>query len=341
LVRARALSAVLCLALVPVLSSHSRPAFGAATNQAPAAPLDSFIGEYTNPNDPDTPLSFYVREGKLVAESDRLVPTELTPISATEFEPDGSERDISLYSRCRRSRGERAGFRRIRHVSAHRRARAIMFFTITSGLKHDSHARRRQAARGDSEACDIAGPLPILMQRTPYGVDWNQPRVVLCGAARAGARRLHLRGEDIRGRYKSEGQFVMSGRLPIIMTRKLIDESTDTYDTVAMADQECAGNNGRVGVCWHQLSRLPGHDGGHRSAPGGEGDFAAGAHDRRVDRRRFFSQRRLPPELRLRLRAWHGIDQGATPTWTTEKTRTASPATGSTTFWSAETLRRT
>ena len=39
--------------------------------------------------------------------------------------------------------------------------------------------------------------------------------------------------QDIRGRYKSEGQFVMF-RLPRDKSDpKAIDESTDTYDTIA------------------------------------------------------------------------------------------------------------
>ena len=41
---------------------------------------------------------------------------------------------------------------------------------------------------------DITAPLPILMQRTPYGVDGTNRSLVFCAAARAGARRVHLCG---------------------------------------------------------------------------------------------------------------------------------------------------
>ncbi|MGA2729334.1 MAG: hypothetical protein ABSE96_16120, partial [Terracidiphilus sp.] len=167
MVRARALSAVLCLALVPVLSSHSRPAFGAATNQAPAAPLDSFIGEYTNPNDPDTPLSFYVREGKLVAESDRLVPTELTPISATEFsQTDPKETyhftlDAAGHGANVLASDESATYQRtgepVHHVF-HDYQRTEVMIPMRDGIKLHTVILK---------PADIVGPLPILMQRTP------------------------------------------------------------------------------------------------------------------------------------------------------------------------------
>ena len=58
--------------------------------------------------------------------------------------------------------------------------------------------------------------------------------------------------EDIRGRFKSEGKFVMMR--PMIdrgadhHDPKATDESTDAYDTVAWLLKNVPGNNGRVGV---------------------------------------------------------------------------------------------
>ena len=54
--------------------------------------------------------------------------------------------------------------------------------------------------------------------------------------------------EDIRGRFKSEGQFVMMRPLADHRDPKAIDESTDAYDTVAWLLKNVPGNNGRVGV---------------------------------------------------------------------------------------------
>ncbi len=55
-------------------------------------------------------------------------------------------------------------------------------------------------------------------------------------------------GEDIRGRYKSQGQFVMMRPLADHHDPKATDESTDAYDTVAWLIKNVPGNNGRVGV---------------------------------------------------------------------------------------------
>ena len=52
---------------------------------------------------------------------------------------------------------------------------------------------------------------------------------------------------DIRGRYKSEGEFVMSRPEADHQNPKAIDESTDTYDTVDWLLKNVQGNNGRAG----------------------------------------------------------------------------------------------
>jgi putative CocE/NonD family hydrolase len=54
-------------------------------------------------------------------------------------------------------------------------------------------------------------------------------------------------GEDIRGRYQSEGEFVMSRPLADHKDPKAVDESTDAYDTVAWLLKNVPGNNGRAG----------------------------------------------------------------------------------------------
>ena len=52
---------------------------------------------------------------------------------------------------------------------------------------------------------------------------------------------------DIRGRYKSEGEFVMMRPLADHKDPKAMDESTDAYDTVAWLLKNVPGNNGRAG----------------------------------------------------------------------------------------------
>jgi hypothetical protein len=54
--------------------------------------------------------------------------------------------------------------------------------------------------------------------------------------------------EDIRGRYKSEGKFVMNRPIVAHNTKHNIDETTDTRDTIDWLLKNVPGNNGRVGV---------------------------------------------------------------------------------------------
>ena len=97
---------------------------------------------------------------------------------------------------------------------------------------------------------DQQGPLPMLFRRTPYGID---------GAARAfdvPYKELADEGyifvfQDIRGRFKSEGQFVMQrpARSPAQRKEpKAIDEATDAYDTIDWLVKNVPNNNGRVGM---------------------------------------------------------------------------------------------
>ena len=93
-------------------------------------------------------------------------------------------------------------------------------------------------------------PLPILMNRTPYGI----------AAANNGISGMIYRYsdmipegyifvfQDIRGRYGSEGKFVMLRPLHDPSDPKGVDESTDTYDTIDWLVKNVPNNNGRVGL---------------------------------------------------------------------------------------------
>lgn len=96
-----------------------------------------------------------------------------------------------------------------------------------------------------------SGPLPIILERTPYqapaGENWAQ------GKFKALAADGYIFVfQDIRGRYKSEGQFVMQ-RAPISLLGdkndpRRVDEVTDAYDTIEWLIKNVPNNNGRVGI---------------------------------------------------------------------------------------------
>jgi putative CocE/NonD family hydrolase len=245
LLRLRAALTILCFGLLPLASSVAWP------QPQPArvtVQLEALSGEYTSSVEPDTPFSFYVQAGKLVVESDRRVPTELQPVSAAEFSIpkakvtfrftlDASGRGSSVviaadpntvYSRT----GEPV------HHIFHDYQRSEVMIPMRDGVK--LHTVLLKPA-------DIATPLPFLIQRTPYGVD-ETSRAGFSGSRPELARDGYIYvAQDIRGRYKSQGKFVMCRALADHRNKKAIDESTDTYDTVAWLLANVSGNNGRAG----------------------------------------------------------------------------------------------
>ncbi|PYO73519.1 MAG: X-Pro dipeptidyl-peptidase [Gemmatimonadetes bacterium] len=93
---------------------------------------------------------------------------------------------------------------------------------------------------------NITGPLPIIFSRTPYGIEHAD------GAFRSYYQALVKEGylfafQDIRGRFGSEGTFVMQ-RKPDHRQTHGSDESTDAYDTIDWMIHNIPNNNGRVGM---------------------------------------------------------------------------------------------
>ncbi|HEY9450390.1 MAG TPA: CocE/NonD family hydrolase [Gemmatimonadaceae bacterium] len=94
---------------------------------------------------------------------------------------------------------------------------------------------------------DARGALPIILTRTPYGIEnaANNFRGYYRALADDGYIFVF---QDIRGRFGSEGQFVMQRPVRDRSDPKAIDESTDTYDSIDWLLKNVSGNNGRVGM---------------------------------------------------------------------------------------------
>jgi putative CocE/NonD family hydrolase len=91
-------------------------------------------------------------------------------------------------------------------------------------------------------------PLPIIFRRTPYGIDGPPGFLFNNYYKELAAEGYIFVLQDIRGRFKSEGQFVMQRPLRNNRDSTAIDESTDTYDTIAWLLKNVPNNNGRVGM---------------------------------------------------------------------------------------------
>lgn len=90
--------------------------------------------------------------------------------------------------------------------------------------------------------------LPFIMLRTPYGIAGSPARYFQGYLKELAAEGYIFVFQDIRGRYGSEGQFVMNRPLHDPKDARGVDESTDTWDTVDWLIKNVSPNNGRVGV---------------------------------------------------------------------------------------------
>ena len=90
--------------------------------------------------------------------------------------------------------------------------------------------------------------LPILLQRTPYGV----PDAALPAAFAARYKSMIDDGyilvfQSMRGRFKSDGVFTLSTAVHP-NDPKAVDEATDAYDTIDWLVKKVPANNGKVGM---------------------------------------------------------------------------------------------
>jgi uncharacterized protein len=98
--------------------------------------------------------------------------------------------------------------------------------------------------------------MPILLTRTPYSA------IKRSSPERGSDRKTTLTGvddiltgagyirvfQDIRGKYRSEGDYVMTRPLRGPLNPTAVDHSTDAYDTIEWLIKNIRRNNGRIGM---------------------------------------------------------------------------------------------
>jgi putative CocE/NonD family hydrolase len=97
-------------------------------------------------------------------------------------------------------------------------------------------------------------PVPILLQRTPYGADRNMGKDSVFSldgwtqiSPMASEGYIFVL-QDIRGKYKSEGTMQIHQPLVHSTQKDAIDESTDTWDAIDWLVKNVPGNNGKAGI---------------------------------------------------------------------------------------------
>ena len=225
----------------------------------PTSTLAGYVGHYRRDDAPDTVEAVYLSNGVLMVDAERLFPQALRA-DATDrfFQPGEAVRTAFLRDGANRvvgfnlvdPDGSTTHFTRIsqeatplNHGQLYLKTEAMI--PVRDGVKLHVVILRPQ---GSEQA---GAPLPILLSRTPYGAGGSNDSVNRSKPELAGSGYIFV-SADIRGRYASEGKFVMNRPVVHSMGNRtdpaLVDESSDTYDTVAWLVKNLPNNNGRVGV---------------------------------------------------------------------------------------------
>jgi uncharacterized protein len=91
------------------------------------------------------------------------------------------------------------------------------------------------------------GPLPFVMKRTPYGIERSADNFGAYMKALADEGYIFV-FQDIRGKFGSEGTFVMQRPARRAGDASALDEGTDTYDTIDWLLKNVPNHNGRAGM---------------------------------------------------------------------------------------------
>jgi putative CocE/NonD family hydrolase len=113
--------------------------------------------------------------------------------------------------------------------------------------------------------------------------------------------------QDIRGMYRSEGEWVLNRPIVGPLNNTGIDESTDAYDTIdwlVKNTPESNGNVGAIGSSYLGFTALMTLD---QPAPGAQRRDRAEPDGRWLDGRRLVPQRRVSRKFGTRLSARPGI----------------------------------
>jgi putative CocE/NonD family hydrolase len=233
---------------------------GLSYAQAAARPVDfgQYVGQYRWNSDPDVVTSVYREAGKLYEEREGQQRRQLIPDAVGDrFDVPAISSHIAF---LRGADGSVIGLRIVSDTDARAPGEETRISTVEVRVSHFREYSRQEVMLPMRDGVRLhavilrpvhveAGEtLPFLMERTPYGVDdYDSEGVNEDEPELAGSGYLFVY-EDIRGRYKSEGEFVMNRPVVPHRDNKDVDETTDTYDTVDWLLKNVPGNNGRVGV---------------------------------------------------------------------------------------------
>ncbi len=99
---------------------------------------------------------------------------------------------------------------------------------------------------------DKSQKYPLMLNRTPYTVSpygKTEFKEQLGPSSHFVKEKFIFTYQDVRGKWRSEGEFSnMRPQIADKKSKKDVDESSDTYDTIAWLVKNVANNNGKVGM---------------------------------------------------------------------------------------------
>ncbi len=213
--------------------------------------FDDYVGQYSFPNNPDFIISFFREGDKFYLQATDQGRLEIFPASESKFFLKAIDADATF---LRDAQGKVTGmlwYQGGRQTQTNKISNQPAVETSVPFDKRQVMIRMRDGARLHTlifTPKNQKESLPILIERTPYGIDDTDS-----DAISRRFRDLVKDGyifvfQDIRGRYGSQGQFLMNRPLRDPKDAKGIDESIDTYDTIDWLVKNVKKNNRRVGI---------------------------------------------------------------------------------------------
>ncbi len=223
--------------------------------------LSGYVGQYRSTSNPEQVTAVYLDGGALYEESaqrqrQRLVPDTAQADRFTIASPSAH------FVFVRNAANAIGGLKVTLDADGRTLLEATRFSTAGTRLNHARKYSRQEAmipmrdgvrlhavilTPEDGSDAPAAG-WPFLLARTPYGVDEFDSTRVNDDKPELAASGYIFVYEDIRGRYQSEGQFVMNRPIVAHNSSKDIDETTDTRDSIDWLLKNVPGHDGRVGV---------------------------------------------------------------------------------------------
>jgi uncharacterized protein len=213
--------------------------------------FDEYVGQYALDNNPDITFSFFRENDKYYLQVTNQGRIEIFPESESKFFLKILDGDATF---VRDAQGKVTGLiwrQEANHLTAKRISDQPAIQPSTTFDRREEMIRMRDGVRLHTlifTPKDQTESLPIVFSRTPYGIGGSSSDTINRRYKELVADGYIFVLQDIRGRYGSEGEFMMNRPMHDKKDPKGIDESTDTYDTIDWLIKNVAKNNGRVGI---------------------------------------------------------------------------------------------